>query len=84
VGAQASVEDHVLLEKLHTATADKFKELTATAKGLNEDAAGLSAKHKVCAYAPQDSRTAPGYAKRCGWQRLCVHACVCVRACVRA
>jgi len=27
---QASVEDHVLLEKLHTATCDKFKEMTST------------------------------------------------------
>lgn len=29
---QASVEDHVLLEKLHVATCDKFKEMTNTVR----------------------------------------------------
>lgn len=44
---QASVEDHNLLENLHTATADKFKELAATASAQNNDMAALQAKHAV-------------------------------------
>jgi len=44
---QASVEDHTLLENLHTATADKFKELAATASAQNKELAALKAKHAV-------------------------------------
>jgi hypothetical protein len=44
---QASVEDHVLLEKLHSATSDKFKELSTSAGALNSEIATLQAKHKV-------------------------------------
>ena len=55
---QASVEDHLVLEKLHTATAAKFQELAATAGALNGQMAALQVQPRA------DNRPADGLAQR--------------------
>ena len=41
------MEDHALLENLHTVVADKFKELAAATSSQNSEMAALKAKHAV-------------------------------------